>query len=166
MVENEYFSGNYYNLVNEEGVDLSNQQKEDISLLLRDKADLIKEQGKNLFDKGQVIYGYYLSSVTGKLSPNANSAISPKIEITPGSIYHISRPNIKETGAVCFIDENENRLKPLKIDGTEWSSYEPSTGDSGGNRKECKCKAPDTAKYIQFTVIFKGVEVVPTCESE
>lgn len=136
----------------EEGVDFSNQQKADILSLIGNKADLIDEFGKNLFNKSQVIYGYYLSSSSASVDPNANSAISPKIEIIPGSIYHISRPNIVSTGVVSFIDENGNRLKPLKTDGTEWKDYEPN-GD-GNTYQECKCKAPSTAKYIQFTVIF------------
>ena len=103
----------YYRKI-EEGVDFSNQQKEDILSLISNKADLVNEFGKNLFDKSQVIYGYYLASTTGGLSASADSAISSKIEITPGSIYHISRPSITSTGVVRFIDENENRFNEIK----------------------------------------------------
>lgn len=154
-----------YNVQIEENVDLSDFQyskiesKIEASLIpinesLNSKADTVLEIGKNLFDKSQIIYGYYIYSTTGVNTSNSKSAISPKIEITPGSIYHISRPNISSTGAVVFIDENGNRLKPLRVDGTEWSSYEPSREDTGNSHQECKCKAPVTAKYIQFTVIF------------
>ena len=136
----------------EEGVDLSQQQKEYVESLIGNKADLIGEVGKNLFNKEDVINGY-INSTTGILTPSGGKS-SNLISIKAGEIYHISRPDIEYTGCVRFLDENGNIFKPLKLDGTEWTAFEPGMGDSGNSIFECKCKAPATAKYIQFTIIF------------
>ena len=127
----------------EEGVDFS-----DIP-----KADLTDELGKNLFNKAAVINGYYILSTTGTVSPRDVAVVSQEIEISPNTVYYLSRPDITTSGAVRFLTDELSVLKPLRTDGVEWTSFEPSsTTDTGNTVKGCKFKSPPTAKYIQFTI--------------
>lgn len=154
-----------YNTQIEENVDLSKFQYSKVKSKIEDllipineslnsKANTILEIGKNLFDRSKPLITGYISSSTGEIAYYNSARVSYKIEIEPNTIYHLSRPHLYTAGCVRFLDSNDNILKPLKTDGTEWSLFESVNAEEGGRNQECKFMSPATAKYIQFTITF------------
>lgn len=139
--------------IQEDSISLSKKQNEEIEGKLSGYAKYINSVGKNLFDKNNIINGYYINSTRGMCIANDEAAISNFIPIEEGNVYHLERPLTTSSLAsysLRFVkDDMETPLKPLKENGEEYSSYEV------GNN--CTIKAPVGAAYCQFLLKFNNV---------
>jgi hypothetical protein len=136
----------------ENNVEFSESQKEYIAQVMQSKADTVLEVGKNLFDKSKAIAHYFLHDTNGSLFYTSSDGhyITNKIPVEEGKIYHIQRPNLAQTSAVRFLDENDNILTPIFPDGQGYAPFVPATG------KNASVQAPVGAKYFQCTVVFNN----------
>lgn len=127
-----------------------NQQK--VSEEFEKRAGLELERGKNLFNKENVIHGYYIQASTGKLQAYENASISPLIELVEfEDVYHVTRTSNLEAPQLRFIAaDGVTPIKPIDASTSEeYTNYSiPRT---------TPVKRPAGAKYVQFTCQFNGV---------
>lgn len=130
----------------------------DTCLDTKNYASYVKKIGKNLFDKNNIIEGYYIGSTPGTLLRSSVSAISSLIPIEEGETYAIYRQysssgNIA-TRCVRFLPEDGvTPMKPINpATGAEYANYE--VGTSNGTTL---VTAPAGAKYIQMTLEFNSI---------
>lgn len=114
-------------------------------------AESVVQKKKNLFDKDNVISGLYVSTVSGLLGSDANSAVSDLIPVTGDGMYYLSGRNCTGYPQIRFLNDSGVALKPRDPDtGAELSTYTLSTLNG-------KVLAPSTAVFVQFTIKFLGV---------
>ena len=122
----------------------------------------VQYYGKNIFDKNAIIDGFYISSVTGRLSVENNSAVSNLMPIKAGETYAVyrgkdpsSEPKIS-TRCVRFVaSDRTTPIKPINPE-TElpYNDYEIGNSTYG----TVLAKAPGDAAYLQIALKFSGVK--------
>lgn len=134
------------------------ENNKNVSLLKKDVDNILLRS--NLFDKRNIIEGYFISSNNGSLnttSPYSDYAISGLIPVKPNTKYFLHRERFPGDGSssvtneVRFISDNGVPLKPLNEDGSEFGIFQLSTKDG-------VMLSPNNAAYFQFTCKWKGVD--------
>tara|TARA_R110002051_G_scaffold318245_1_gene400386 strand:+ start:22256 stop:24598 length:2343 start_codon:yes stop_codon:yes gene_type:complete len=129
------------------------QQRVNSVLDLKSSKSSLFSQTNQLFDKTEVINGFYVSNTTGLLVANATSSSSPVIPVTGGALYSISGKTTTRA-EITFIDGSGTRLKPENENGTTRTLYDMASVNG-------VTKAPATAVSMQFTVKFAGDGGIP-----
>lgn len=111
------------------------------------KSELLETiESINLLDKTRIQRGVYIITSNANISSRVDCAVSHKINIVGGEIYTISGTGDNIRNVVCY-DSSDNKLKPLRIDGTEYSSY--SIGSGNGT-----FKTPINATSLHFQISY------------
>ena len=103
-------------------------------------ADIAYEYGKNIFNKSNLVNGYYVSIGGDNLVANVNASVSEYIPVRPNVFYYISGLGTLHHSlyALCY-DFNKNLL---------FNSIELVKGSIS----EGKFKTPDNCYYIVMTI--------------
>lgn len=114
--------------------------------------NLLIQRSRNLFNKDEIITGFYIQSAEGILVDSPKSAVSGYIPVEPGKVYALKRSAGKlNTYEVRYLTEDKKtQLQPLNADGT-------SRGDLNFMAMaDVITMAPEGAAYCQFTINFAG----------
>lgn len=134
-------------------------QTEDVKI----KEDLIPDnikytellqQSPNLFNKdsGNEVVGY-ISTSTGDVQTSANSRITEWIELDDAYTHVTIAGRNSTSGNLRFSTNGVSIIKPVKDDGSDFTSFDPSQNGKGINDTFRK---PVGAKYVSLTYIFSG----------
>ena len=98
----------------------------------------------NMFNKNTIIPNKYIVTNTGAIQNYSGCAMSNLIPVKPNTVYTRNYGEVTGSIELRFVSEEGTPLKPLQLNGTEYSDYLVP--------KNVSVISPLTAKYAQFTL--------------
>ena len=132
----------------------------DLEEQLDDKASLTTEVvSRNLFNKNDLISGYYIYSDGHLQSSNDNYKVSALIPVKPNTFYYLTTdPNIANKGWRCLAADGTTYMPPLNTEGVAMGYL--TTQSSIG------IKTPVNAAYFQIQAVWNGVGNIDAIQFE